>query len=329
MIEILTSSTLNTIQDFGRPDAISLGVSRGGAMDRLALAYGNILLGNDPDAAGIEVVFFPFRIRFDHATSFALTGARTAATLDGTPLPPDWAMQARPGQILTIPAPTAGARCYVTLRGGVDVPQVLGSRSTDLKGGFGGLAARALRRGDQLQTLPVPPLPFPATGYGLTCPTPLPDGGDVVVRALPAAEYALFTAGSQDRFWGRPWKLTPSANRMGYRMEGTETLALDSPVNLFSHGILPGTVQVPPAGQPIVQMADANTCGGYPKIATVIEPDLRVLAQTAIGQSVRFIQITRHEAVEAIRLDARHLHALARGIDTLRPDLAPAISVTS
>ncbi len=324
MIEILTGSALNTVQDLGRTGFMNLGISHGGAMDRLAMAHGNILLGNPPDAAGIEVAFFPFRLRFHAPTSFALTGARTTARLDDLALPPDWAMTAQAGQTLSLGTPTCGARAYVSFAGGLDVPIKLGSRSTDLKGGFGGFQGRALQRGDRLDCLPAdgaPPLP--PHGFGLARRTILPAREDALhIRVLPAAEYASFTTGAQHRFVTQDWQVSARANRAGYQFDGTAPLALSRPLNLFSHGIVPGTVQVPPAGMPIVQMADANTCGGYPKIATVIAPDLRLLAQAPVGTTVRFVAVTHAEAVAAVRDDARALADLSRSIGALRGTLA-------
>lgn len=319
MIEILTGSALNTIQDQGRPHAMTLGVARGGAMDGPALACGNMLLGNptgDPagdrtsdrtsdsgepaGAAGIEIAFFPFRVRFLAALAFAVTGARGPVRLDGLALPPDWACWAAPGQVLEIGPPAEGCRTYLALAGGIDVPLVLGARATDLKGGFGGLEGRALQRGDVLRCGPAAEPGPPRCGWGLAERCPLPDAGETRVRVLPAAEFGDFTAAARHAFLAETWRVTPSANRMGYRLEG-EPLALQRATSLFSHGIVPGTVQVPPAGQPIVQMADANTCGGYPKIATVIAPDLRLLAQTPVNGRIRFVETSRAEAVAALR----------------------------
>lgn len=324
MIEILTGSGLNTIQDLGRTGMMNLGISHGGAMDRQALAHGNILLGNVPDAAGIEIAFFPFRLRFHASTSFALTGARTDARLDGIALPADWAMTARARQTLVIGTPECGARAYICFGGGLDVPVMFGSRSTDLKGGFGGFQGRALQRGDRLECLPTDAATtLPPYGLGLAQHTALPLREESLqVRVLPAAEYAAFTAGAQHCFITQDWTVSARANRAGYQFDGTAPLALSRPLNLFSHGIVPGTVQVPPTGMPIVQMADANTCGGYPKIATVIAPDLRLLAQAGVGATVRFVIITHAEAIIALREDARMLAGLVRDISALRSTLA-------
>ena len=148
MIEILASPAFNTIQDLGRNGARRLGVSTSGAMDPVALAAGNALLGNDDGAAGIEIQTFPFRLRFAADATFALTGADHDATLAGATVPSWWCRRAKAGDILSIGAPRRGARVYVTFEGGIDVPRVLGSRSTHLRAGFGGMEGRALQAGD-------------------------------------------------------------------------------------------------------------------------------------------------------------------------------------
>lgn len=319
MIEILTGSSLNTIQDFGRRHAMAMGVAQGrhgpsGTGIRQSAARQSAGYRRDRNCV------LSFRVRFHAETSFAVTGADCPVTLDDLTLPRDWAITGRPGQTLSIRAPRQGARAYLTVRGGLDVPAVLGARSTDLKGGFGGLEGRALQKGDRLTCAPAASIRLPAAGYGLSRPARfLPPKAQV--RVLPAAEHDIFTPESLKTFQTAAWTLTPSANRMGYRLEGQETLMLTRKLNLFSHGILPGTVQVPPAGQPIIQMMDANTCGGYPKIATVIEPDLRLLSQTGVGAPVHFREITRDDAVQAIRQDASDLRTLAAEISKLRTQL--------
>lgn len=308
MIEVLTTGLPNTVQDLGRPGLLGMGVSVGGAMDRVALAAGNALLGNPHGAAGIEVAYFPFRVRFHAATSFAVTGADAGAVLDGVPLPPFWARGAEAGQVLSLSRPLAGTRAYLTLAGGVDVPPVLGSRATDGKTGFGGLGGRGLQRGDRLGLLPATAAPIRGAGFGAAPPWPLPRSlplpdEPVILRVLPAAEFEAFDAGSLERFRTEGWALTPDANRMGFRLQGPALLRSD-PVELLSHGIVPGTVQVPPSGQPIIQMADANTCGGYPKIATVIEADHPLLAQAPTGARLQFVRVDWAEAREALQAGA-------------------------
>jgi biotin-dependent carboxylase-like uncharacterized protein len=302
MIELLSSAALATVQDQGRLGSLRFGVGTSGAMDRLALAAGNLLLGNAEDAAGIEIPVFPFKVRFTEDCAFALTGADCSARLNDAPLLPWWVAQARQGDVLTLglPAASTGSRAYLTLAGGVDVPEVLGSRSTQLRGVFGGYEGRALRKGDHIRA--VLPGTLPATGFGSLPPAlalPLMQDGCAAMRVLPAAEYARYTAASQAAFWASEWKITAQSDRYGYRLEG-EALVPLAPMEMRSHGIVPGVIQVPPGGQPIVQMRDAQPSGGYPKFGTVIEADLWRLGQAPIGSRVRFVETSFAEAVLAL-----------------------------
>ena len=199
MIEILSSSALATVQDLGREGGLRWGVGTSGAMDPLALAAGNLLLGNEESAAGIEIPVFPFRVRFAEDCAFAVTGADCAATLDERPLMPWSTYAARAGQVLNLGMPQGGAwraaRAYLCLAGGVDVPRVLNSRSTQLRGAFGGLEGRALRKGDTLRA-GAPGHATRATGIGLVPPAlvlPLQVDGCAAMRVLPAAEYEGYT----------------------------------------------------------------------------------------------------------------------------------------
>lgn len=320
MIEILSTGLLNSVQDTGRPGHLAIGVGRGGAMDRFALEAGNALLGNPPGAAGIEVVHFPFRLRFAADTSFAVTGAACVPALDdGPPLPPYWASAAEAGQVLALRLPRAGARAYVTFAGGIDVPVILGARATDQKNRFGGLGGQGLARGDRLPLLLHNAAPIGGAGFGATSLAALPrPGEDVALRVLEAAETYTFTARSLRRLTEDGWTLTAEANRMGFRLHGSIPLERDNPVELLSHGIVPGTVQVPPAGQPMIQMADANTCGGYPKIATVIEADYGTLAQAPLGVRFHFVWTEWDEARDALRQQTTFLSELQATAALLR-----------
>ena len=325
MIEILSTGLLNSVQDLGRPGHLAIGVGRGGAMDRFALEAGNALLGNQGGAAGIEVVHFPFRLRFHADTPFAVTGAACAPSLDGgPPLPPDWVHGAKAGQALALGLPRAGARAYVTFAGGIDVPAVLGSRSTEQKSGFGGLGGRGLSRGDRLGLLSCEGRGIGGAGFGAAPVARLPrPGEEVALRVLEAAETAAFTADSLRRFVGEGWELTAEANRMGFRLRGS-VLERQDAKELLSHGIVPGTVQVPPAGQPMIQMADANTCGGYAKIATVIEADLGMLAQAPLGTRFRFAWTDWETARGAMCLQAACLADLRATAALVRAARHPA-----
>lgn len=321
MIEILSRSALASVQDLGRFSAFRWGVGIAGAMDRPALACGNILLGNDDNAAGIEAQVFPFEIRFEADHAFALTGADCAANLDGTPLLPWASSVAKAGQVLRLGLPQVGrwrgARAYLTLRGGIDVPVVLGSRSTQLRGAIGGLEGRTLRQGDRLG---VGRAEAAAVVAGVVPPglaLPLEVDGLPAVRVLRAAEHDAFTGASLARFWAEPWKITPQSDRYGFRLAGPG-LELKTPLELRSHGIVPGVIQVPHGGQPIVQMSDGQPSGGYPKIGTVIEADLWRLGQMPIGTRFRFVEVdwdaalAARAALETWLANVRRLTALLR-----------------
>ncbi|OUM02787.1 biotin-dependent carboxyltransferase family protein [Variovorax sp. JS1663] len=303
MIEVLSSTALATVQDMGRTGSLRWGVGTSGAMDKLALAAGNLLLGNEADAAAIEIPVFPFKLRFDADCAFALTGADCAARLDDAPLLPWWVHQARAGQTLALGLPQGGphrgSRAMLCLAGGVDVPAVLGSRSTQLRGAFGGHEGRALQRGDALRA--VGEGQACRTGFGLVPPSlslPLQVDGLRAVRVLPAAEYLGFEESSRAAFWAGAWKITAQSDRYGYRLDG-EALRPVAPMEMRSHGIVPGVIQVPHSGQPIIQMRDAQPSGGYPKFGTVIEADLWRLGQAPIGSRIRFVECSWDEAVAA------------------------------
>lgn len=319
MIEILTSHAANTVQDRGRFGARRLGVSTSGVMDPLALAAGNLMLGNDADAACIEVQTFPFRLRFTAATRFAVTGADCGASLAGRALPPWWCGRAGAGEVLELGLPKRGARAYLTVPGGIGVPEVLGSRSTHLRAGFGGHQGRAIAAGDRLAigldeagaaqhaqfgVMPAA-IALPADAGEAAAP------GQIVVRVLRAGEYDFFPAEMQRLFRDTAWKISLQSDRTGYRLTGAKLL-LPEPVEMRSHGVVPGVVQVPPAGEPIIQMSDANTAGGYPKMATVIEADLWRLGQAGPGARVRFVGVSYREAVAAMAPVEAYVADIAR-----------------
>ena len=315
MIEILSNAALATVQDLGRLGSLRFGVGTAGAMDDLALAAGNLLLGNEVGAAGIEIPVFPFKVRFTGDCAFALTGADCGAKLDAQPLLPWWSHQARAGQVLTLGLPQGAqraSRALLCLPGGIDVPEVLGSRSTQMRGTFGGHEGRALRKGDVLRA--ADPERACRTGFGLVPPAlalPLEVDGLVALRVLPAAEYLGFEAASREAFWAGEWRITAQSDRYGYRLAG-EALQPVAPMEMRSHGIVPGVIQVPHSGQPIIQMRDAQPSGGYPKFGTVIEADLWRLGQAPIGSRIRFIETNWDEAVAALEQKEAWLAKVAR-----------------
>ncbi|MDE1169393.1 MAG: biotin-dependent carboxyltransferase family protein [Pseudomonas sp.] len=312
MIEIISATALATVQDLGRNGSLGYGVGTSGAMDSLSLTLGNLLLGNEPGAAAIEIPLFPFEVRFIQDCAFAVTGAACGARLDGQVIPPNWVAQALAGQVLKLGYPSAGSRAYLCLAGGVDVPPVLGSRSTQLRGEFGGWQGRMLQQGDRLPA--GRPGLASTSDFGVSLVSramPLAVDGVPAMRVLPAAEYDCFSEDSQAAFWAGQWKITTQSNRYGYRLEG-QPLLPKHPLEVRSHGIVPGVIQVPHGGQPIIQMRDAQPSGGYPKFGTVIEADLWRLGQAPIGSSVRFIQCSYEQALDALEANRTFIDATRR-----------------
>ncbi|MBP2236452.1 biotin-dependent carboxylase-like uncharacterized protein [Sinorhizobium kostiense] len=327
MIEVLQTGPLNTVQDLGRFGFRNAGVTSSGAMDRLALMVGNLLVGNDEGEAVVEVQTFPFRLRFERDMTVAITGADCDARVDGRRLPPWWALPVSSGQVLELEAPRRSARAYLSFAGGIDVEPVMGSRSTSLRGGFGGLEGRFLAANDRLAIGGALACAVPPGGFGALPPAaalaehfPASEDGTLLVRAIPAGEYVLFGA-EAERFWSQTWKISSQSDRTGYRLSG-EPIRLASPVELRSHGVVPGVVQMPPSGEPIIQMSDANTAGGYPKIAGVIDVDLWRLGQARIGSRIRFVQSSVAEARGAERAVQAYLDDIRRTLPMLTQALA-------
>lgn len=301
MLEVLATPPLNSVQDLARPGYRSIGLCQGGAMDDLALRLGNAMVGNPSEAAGIEIQTFPFRLRAQGTHLLAVTGAACTLRHRGHALPSCWAIRLEDGDELTIERPHSGARAYLAVAGGIDVDIVLGSRSTDFKSGFGGFEGRDLRAGD---CLPVgTPAPDRRDGdFGVVPPALAlafaeEADGILPVRVIAGPEHDEFDAASQTAFWTGHWTVTPMSDRMGSRLTGAK-LALAQYREMRSSGILPGVIQTPPSGDPLIQMRDANAAGGYPRIGVVIRADLWRVAQARPGSKLRFHRVTPQEAVE-------------------------------
>lgn len=319
MIEVLAAGAQTTVQDIGRLGLLRYGVGTAGVMDTVAMRSANIWLDNDENAAVVEIPTFPFAVRAQGSVRVAVAGADCDIWLDGTPVAPWSRMAMEPGQVLRIGAPRHLARCYLAVAGGIDVPLVLGSRSTQARGSFGGFQGRELAAGDVLQVAEftgqvrgVPYLGFVPPLAALPQPRP-PQHDAWQLRVLPAGEYQHFTPQAIEAFWTTPWKVSVQSNRAGYRLSG-ETLTFQHAVEMRSHGIVPGVIQVPPGGAPIIQLRDAHTAGGYPKIGSVIEADLWRVGQIPLGSQIRFVQVSYEEALAALEEIEEHLDSLRRAV---------------
>lgn len=312
-LQVLKPGLQSSVQDLGRPGWRHLGIGSAGAMDPVSLQLANALLRQDLTLPALEVCGGPLQLRFEQDGVFALAGADYEALLDALPCPVGWVHAARAGQVLHLNGPRAGRFAYLALPGGVAAPACMGSRSTDLAGGFGGPQGRALRAGDRLQAVAATDLPggrrrgLPA----FKAPAVLD------LRVLPGPEAALFHPEAMAEFWRSAWHAGRRSNRMGCRLDGPALRRPDRPdelAELPSHAVLPGVVQVPPDGQPIVLMADAQVTGGYPRLAVVIEADLPRLAQCAPGQRLRFLPVDEAEARAARRQARGALHCQCQAL---------------
>lgn len=290
-----------TIQDLGRPGQERWGVSPCGAMDPFALTLANLLAGNPAGAAALEVTALGPELVFEEEATFALAGADLGATLDGTRVELDRAQRARAGQVLRFGARARGARAYLAVAGGLarSAQPFLGSAATDVEAHLGGLQGRPLRAGDVLALELQPPFQARAVEGAWERWYQPPD----VARFIPEPG-ARLPAEALERFTTEQFRISPRSNRVGYRLEGP-ALPTDSVGLQLSEPVAPGTIQLPPDGQPIVLMADRQTTGGYPRLGHVLRADVPKLAQRWLGDTVTFRAVTLGEARQALlELDA-------------------------
>ncbi len=295
-IRVTESGLLTTVQDRGRWGTQGLGVPVAGPMDTVSHRLANMLVGNSPDSATLEATLVGPEIEFLADATFAVAGAQFELRLDARSVPMMTVCRAGRGSRLRFGRSDVGARAYLAVGGGIDVPRVFGSRSTDLASGLGGLGGRPLRSGDELAVGPV--TARPTARRPAVFPFDLPRGG-ATLRVMPGPDLARFTPGTIERLTQARFTLEPESNRMGYRLRGP-SLELAETRPLLSRATPVGTVQVPPSGQPILLMADRQTTGGFAQIATVVSADLPVAGQLAPGDWIAFEVRERREAVAAL-----------------------------
>lgn len=321
---VLQPGARSTLQDLGFARARGQGVPPGGVMDRRALLLLNGLLGDAPGTVAIEVALTAPVLRAEGGpVRVALSGTLSAVVQApdgaGRPLAPWTATTLRPGDELHPTAPDRGGLGLIAIGGGIDVPAVMGSRSTSLKAGFGGLEGRALQPGDRL------PCTDAAAGQSDLRLTP-PALARGPIRAVPGPQTEWFTAEGLDHFFATDWTVTPQTDRMGMRLAGPELVfAAGRGPDIVSDGAAPGAIQVPGTGRPIILLADAQTTGGYAKIATVIGADLPRLAALMPGDSLRLTPVTVAEAEAAARAEAQAIAAAVAAIaPVIRHELTTA-----
>ena len=302
MIEVLKPGLFTTIQDQGRWGYQSYGVGIAGALDPFALSAANLLVGNPEGAAGLEITLQGPTLKFHREAAVAITGADLDPKLEGQSIP-NWTCVLVPsGSTLSFKGKKSGVRAYLAVSGGIDVPQVMGSRSTYLLGEFGGLEGRALKAQDLLAAgfSPVNGLDLVGKSFPEELHPPYHKNPTLRVVMGPFDEF--FSEEGKEGFLSTLYTVTAQSNRMGYRLQGTP-ITRQKKEELITCGLANGTIQVPPNGQPILLLADRQTIGGYPIIATLIHADLPLVAQSAPGDKFRFSAVSPEEGRQAyIRL---------------------------
>ncbi len=320
-ITVIKPGLLSSFQDLGRHGHQHLGVPVGGAMDSRAHRLANLLAGNPENEATLEVTLVGPVLRFDAPGCIAISGAHLSPTLNKEPIPNNRPLIVRAGDTLAFGARTAGLRAYIAWNGGIALPSVLGSRSTYLRGGFGGYHGRALQKGDVLNMLgaldkrALNDLEQELWKIKVYLPAVLGLVPRAAIRVMRGAHTGLFTDASIADFFAGDYRVSPLSERMGYRLQGPQ-LSLKSSTQLLSEATSFGSIQVPPDGNPIILMADRQTTGGYAKIGHVATVDLSLIAQAMPGETLRFTEIS---LAQAQQLDGQREDAFGRLHQALAP----------
>jgi len=306
MVKVKAPGLATTVQDLGRPGYYHLGIPLSGAMDQLALIAANLLVGNDAGAAGLEAVFMGPELEFTEAATVAVCGAELPPKLDGEPQPTWTSFAVEAGQTLSFDYLKKGARAYIAVSGGIDVPVRLGSRSTYALGGLGGHEGRPLQAGDTLKLGQ-----GKAAASGRSVPEKLRRGPAAAaeLRVLPGLYWHRITEASGRQFFADTWKVANEADRIGYRFKGGKPLdfvprqqpfgAGSDPSNIVDACYPYGSIQVPGGTEPIVLHRDAVSGGGYMMVGTVISADMDLVGQLQPNTAVRFVEVDMASALKA------------------------------
>ncbi|MHB0950834.1 MAG: 5-oxoprolinase subunit C family protein [Allorhizobium sp.] len=305
-IKVLHQGLATSVQDLGRPGYFHLGIPLGGAMDRLAMKAANLLVGNEEGAAGLEAVFIGPKLEFTEDAMVAVTGADMPIKVDGEEKPGWTAFKVKAGQVLTFDFLKTGARIYIAVSGGIDVPLALGSRSTYAIGALGGFKGRPIAIGDEL--------PVGKAGKAVEDKS-IPEnlrrrpGIPAELRVLPGLYWHRLTEEAGKNFFEDTWKVAPEADRMGYRFRGGRKLDFVDRVPPFGAGSDPsnivdacypyGSIQVPGGTEPIILHRDAVSGGGYFMLGTVISADMDLIGQLQPHTPTRFVKVDMETALTA------------------------------
>ncbi|MCX2832490.1 5-oxoprolinase subunit C family protein [Microbulbifer thermotolerans] len=294
-IRFIDAGLQTSVQDLGRTGMMRYGVSQGGAADPLAARLGNLLLGNPPHNPVLEVTLIGPRLEFQCDISLVVTGARFTLTLDGESVENDQVIQARRGSVLNFGQLRSGTRAYIAFAGQMALTRIFDSFSTHLQSGFGGCGGQPLKKGDLIR--------FEETrtvaDRQLREEHRLRYTGHPRLRVVAGAEETLFSGETLERFYTQAFRVTPQSNRMGIRLTG-EPLHCAARTQIISSGLCPGTIQVPPDGDPIIAFVEGQTIGGYPRIAHVISADQHLLGQLKANDRISFEKVSLARAHEIL-----------------------------
>lgn len=319
MFKIVRVSGMATVQDLGRTQQLSQAIPRSGAMDFYSLALANTALGQSIHSAGLEVLGRLEMVCTQEAC-LMLASRCGVLKLNRNAVPAGQPVQTQLGDVLQLESSAASPWCLFAFHGGLDVPEVLGSRSTCLVGQFGGFAGRSLQSGDVLTCLPTQS--FIGLPQRLALPhlkSALQTEGEPIerLRVVAGPEWHALSEQMQDLFLTQRHRVSAQASRMGYRLEGIALPDASKLASIRSSSVVPGVIQLPPSGHPIVLLADAQTTGGYPRIAAVIQADLWKFAHLPVGHALQFELVDIHLAQQAWRHCLRSIHTLQTFLGTL------------
>ena len=305
-IRVITPGLSTTVQDLGRPGYYNIGIPLSGGMDLFATRAANMLVGNDEGAAVLEAVFMGPELEFTADALVAVAGADLPPKVDGVPQEPWTSFAVRKGQKLSFDYLKKGARAYIAVSGGIDVPVVLGSRSTYTLGALGGHQGRKLQAGDELNVASAAML---KEGRKVPADLRRMPGNPAELRAIPGLYWHRITEAAQKGFFEDTWKVAPEADRIGYRFKGGRALefvprtppfgAGSDPSNIVDACYPYGSIQVPGGTEPIVLHRDAVSGGGYMMVGTVISADMDLIGQLQPHMPARFVAVTMEQALAA------------------------------
>ena len=306
VFQVLKPGLFTTVQDLGRYGYLRYGVPISGAMDPFALIAANLLVENNPNDACLEITLIGPELKALTQVYIAITGGDAEPKINGEKVPMWQTLQVKKGDIIFFGKMKSGCRAYLSIKGGINTPVVLGSRSTYVRGGFGGINGRQLKTGDLIEGFTTSPL---KAEYAMPEELIPQYTGNFIVHVVLGPQADMFTENGITTFLSNSYTVTSEADRMGYRLEGP-SIEHKAKADIVSDALLPGAIQVPKNGKPIIIMRDAQTTGGYPKIAVAITPDVSMLGQAKPNDTIKFSKITTQLAHEKTKAYYRMLNNL-------------------